>query len=237
MRKKKKRKVSLKLIKVFGYLITLIIIFKISINYEINNNYIEGKINLIIDNNIITNELEHDLFVNDKNVIYMSKEDIGKYFDAGIKYDDKNNQLITSFGEKTVELPLNQNIMKVNEREVDVLSGAIQKDGIYYLPITSMEKIYELDIEYVKEEKILLLDSLTKKLINADISKKCNLKQKPTAFSRKIEKLQRGDKVVVIEKVDKGWTKIRTQNGIIGYVKTKILQNELYVREDFMIEM
>jgi len=42
---------------------------------------------------------------------------------------------------------------------------------------------------------------------------------------------EKKDKVIVIEHLANNWTKIRTKNGIIGYVKTNILQNEIYLRD------
>ena len=89
-------------------------------------------------------------------------------------YDEENKEIVTTYGEKKVELPLDKNEIKINGREQDVLSGAVKKDGIYYVPITAMGKIYEVDIQYIEniyEEKILLIDSLTKRMIKADISK------------------------------------------------------------------
>jgi len=234
MPKKKKRKIKKqnKLIRVITYLFFLIIIFNIAPNYEAKDKQLEQKINLIIDNTNVTKNLEKDIYINHKNVIYVSKEDITKYFDQSINYDKDNNQIITTYGEKTVKLPLNQNIIYINGRKVDVLSGAIEKENTYYIPISSLAKIYEIDIQYIKQEQILLLDSLTKKLVKADISKKCDVKLKPTAYSRTVDKLKRADKVVCIENLENNWTKIRTKSGIIGYVKTNILQNIIYVRDD-----
>lgn len=232
MQKKKKRKKTYKLIKIIMYLIVLIIIFNLAPNYEINDTYAKDKINLIINNNNVTKNLKYDLFINDKNVIYMAKEDVGDYFDKSIIYDEDNNQVITTYGEKVVKLPINKSIIKVNDRELDVLSGAIEKDGIYYIPITTMNKIYEMDIEYVKEKQILLMDSLTKKLVKADVAKNCKVKYKATVFSKTVDKLEKANKVIIIENLENNWTKIRTKNGIIGYVKTKTLQNEIYIRED-----
>lgn len=233
MKKKRKNKVPNKMIKVVVYLIALIIVFSMAPNYEKNDNYyIEDKINLIIDNNNVTKNLEHDLFITDKKVIYMSIQDIANYFDATIEYDTGNLEIITTYGEKKVKLPLDKNVIKINDREQDVLSGAVEKDGVYYVPITTMGKIYEVDVKYIKDEQILLLDSLTKKLIKADVSKKCNVKYKTTAYSRTVDKLEKADKVIVVEHLENNWTKIRTKNGKIGYIKTNILQNEIYVRED-----
>ena len=236
MQKKKKSKSRDKLIKVIIYLVSLIIVFSIAPNYEQNDDYyVKDKINLIINNINETNKLNYDIFINNKGVIYISIEDIKVYFDNSINYNEKSNEITTTYGEKTVKLPLDKNIIKINERQQDVLSGAIEKDNVYYIPITSMEKIYEIDIDYIESEQILLIDSLTKKLIKADISKNCSVKYKTTAYSKTVDKLKRADKVIVIEHLENNWTKIRTENGIIGYVKTNILQNEIYVREDIKL--
>ena len=125
-----------------------------------------------------------------------------------------------------------QNIIKINDREQDVLSGSIEKDGIYYVPITAMKRIYEVDIEYIANKQILLVDSLTKKLIKADVSKRCSVKYQTTGFSKTVDKLEKADKVVVIEHLENNWTKIRTRNGKIGYIKTNVLQNEIHIRDD-----
>lgn len=236
MKKKRKNKIPNKIIRVFFYLITLIIVFNIATNYEINEEYyIENKMNLIIDNNNVTYNLKHDLFIDSKGAIYISIEDIKKYFDNSVIYDEDNNQIITSYGEKNVKLPIGKNVIYINNREQDVLSGAVEKEGIYYIPITAMESIYEVELNYIENvygEKILLIDSLTKKLVKADISKNCTVKYKTAAYSKTVDKLKRAEKVTVIEHLENNWTKIRTKNGKIGYIKTRILQNEMYIRED-----
>ena len=76
------------------------------------------------------------------------------------------------------------------------------------------------------------MDSLTKKLIKADVSKRCSVKYQTTGFSKTVDKLEKADKVVVIEHLENNWTKIRTRNGKIGYIKTNVLQNEIHIRDD-----
>ena len=232
MKKKKRKKIALNKIKILIFLFILIIVFSYAVNYEKSNEN-TGRVNIIIDNVYETENLENDIYINEKNVVYMSIDDVKKYFDKNISLDEENNQVITSYGEKTAKLPLDKNLIIVNDSyDIDVLSGAIKKENVSYIPIISMEKIYELDIEYLNNERILLIDSLTKKLIKADVAKKCEVKYKPTNFSGTVDTLKKADKVVIIETIDNKWTKIRTKNGKIGYVKTKLLQNEIYIRED-----
>lgn len=232
MRKEKKGNIFLNIIKVILFLIVLIIVFKLAPNYEKNDGYDIEKINVIINNNNVTTKLKYDLFINEKDVIYMSMPDIKNYFDKYIIYDKINNQIITTYGEKIGVLPLDEKVIKINGSTINVLSGALKNNEVYYLPINSMSKVYNLDIKYVKEKQILLLDSLDKELIKADISKKCNVKYKDTTFSKTVDKLEKGDKIICIENSEKKWTKIKTENGKIGYIKTSLIHNKTYVREN-----
>lgn len=236
MKNKEKNKVKnkgfLKLIKVCIFLLLVIIVFELAPNYEKNDAYDINKINLIINNNNITKKLKYDLFKNEKNVIYMSKQDVENYFDKYIYIEEKTNQIITTYGEKVGVLPINENIIKINDSEVNVLSGAILKDNVYYLPITAMSKVYNVDIDYIKEYNILTLDSLDKKMVKADVAKNVKVKYKDTVFSKTVDKLKKGEKVICIENLENNWTKVRTLDGYIGYVKTKLLQNETYVRNN-----
>ena len=231
-RKDSNNHILLNIIKVVLFLIAIIIVFKIAPNYEINDTYLKGKINIIINNNNVTKKLKYDLFINEDKVIFMSMKDIANYFDKYIYLDEDNNQIITTYGEKVGVLPIGENKMIINNSEVDILSGVIKKEDVYYLPISSMSKVYNINIEYIKDEQILLLDSLDKALLKADVSKNCSVKYMDIIFSKTVDKLEKGDKVVCIENLKNNWSKVRTSNGQIGYVKTKILHNEIYVRED-----
>ena len=230
--KRASKKIIIKILVVILALLFLVVAFKLAPNYEINDTYAKNKINLILNNNNVTKKLKKDLFINDKNVIYMSREDIKNYFDKYIMVDEDNDQIVTTFGEKIGVLPLNQNIIKINDSTVNVLSGAIKKDDTYYLPISEMSKVYNIEIDYIKNNQILVLSSLNRELIRTDVAKNCSVKYKPTSFSKTIDKLKKGDKVIKVEKTNDTWTKIRTKNGYVGYVKTNILQNEVYVREE-----
>ena len=133
MEKNKKSKFNL-FFKIGVIILLLLLIFcayKLAPNYTKNDSYAKNKINLIINNNNVTKKLKKDLFINEKDVIYMSKEDIKNYFDKYIIYDEENNQIITTYGEKIGVLPIGQNIIKINDSEVEVISGAIKKDDTY----------------------------------------------------------------------------------------------------------
>lgn len=232
--RRKEKKINIpNIIKVVIFLILIIFVFNVSPNYVRNER--KDKINLIINNNNVTVRLKNDLYINEKNVIYMSFADVNNYLDKYIYYDKTENQIITTYGEKIAVLPLDKNLIIINNSTFNLLSGVEVKNEVVYLPISQMANVYNMEMTYLTKEKTLILDSLEKELIKADARKNLNLKYKATIFSGTLDKITKGDKVNII-KQENGWTKIRTARGKIGYVKTSNLQNEYYVRQNLEME-
>jgi uncharacterized protein YbaA (DUF1428 family) len=216
--------------KVAIVLVLLIIaggILLVSPNFKKDPN--EGKINFIINNNNVTGKLKHDIWINENNVVYASMEDLENYFDGQIYYDKENNQIITTSDTKVAVLSLTEKKMILNGSEVKLVSGAVKQDGIYYLPISEMEKVYNLEINNI-DNKIITLDSLDRELVKADATKNLSVKYNTKFITKTVDKIQKGEKVIVISEKD-GYSRIRTENGIIGYVKSDKLTNKTTVRE------
>ncbi len=233
MRKDKRREKKsnvLNVIKVIIFLLLVISVFKLAPNY-VKNSVGKEKINLIINNNNVTAKLKNDLWINEKNIIYMSKTDIKNYLDKYIYLDEANEQMITTYGEKMAVLPFDKNTITVNGTTLNLLSGVTLKNNEIYLPISQMANVYNMDITYVKEENTLILDSLEKGLVKADVSRKSKIRNKDTSFSGVEDTVQKGDKIIIV-KEDKNWTKVRTSKGKIGYIQTARLQNKITVREN-----
>lgn len=189
----------------------------------------EGKINFIINNNNVTAKLKQDLFIDDNGVIYVSKDDMTNYFDSQMYYDKDNNQLITTSDTKVAVLSLTDKTMKLNGANVKLLGTVVKKDGILFIPISELEKVYNIEIENINNS-VITVDSLDRELIKADAAKKINVKYNTKLISKTVDKVAQGEKVILISEKD-GWSKVRTTNGKIGYVKTDKLTNKIQVRQ------
>lgn len=222
---------------IFGNIIKAIIfIFLIGIIFYLAPNYVKideakKKINLVINNNNVTVKLKNDMYINDKKVVYMSITDVKNYLDKYIYYDTQNKQVITTYGEKIGILSTDKNIININNSTLNILSGIEVKNDEIYLPITQMATVYNMEMTYITDKNTLVMDSLEKELIKADVSSKVSVKYKNTVFSKTVDRVNKGSKVIVVEEKD-GWSKIRTNAGKIGYVKTSKLQNKYYVRQN-----
>lgn len=211
-------------------LIIIALIFTFAKNFMKDEN--EGRIAMIINNRDVTERLKKEIFINEKGVIYLSKEDIANFFDEYIYIDEDSKQIITTYGTKVAAVSLEQNKMTVNGTATNILSTIVKKDGTYYMPFSEMNDIYNVEIKYIKDTNIITADSLDKEQIKYTASKNLSIKYKASSISKTVDKVKKGEKVIYISSTEKGWAKVRTEDGKIGYVKENKLTNKIYVREN-----
>ena len=224
----------LKIIVVAIFLVAAIIVIKISGNYR--NDDIIGKINLVINNSNVTSDLKQDIFIDENDVIYISKDDIENFFDNYIYYDEKYNQIITGSSTKIANMVVGENTATVNSAEIKLKSPVVEKDNEYFIPFSELKGVYNVDIEYINNR--VVVDSLDRKYQIATVAKDINVKSNPTTLSRTVDKVKAGDAVVISNREDdlvkSGWQKIRTSNGVLGYVKENTLGKINTIREDIV---
>lgn len=213
---KKKGNMLKKVVVTILFLVCICVVINIAPNYV--ENEIKGKINLIINNNNVTASLKYDVIVDENEVVYLSSKDIGNFFDQNIFYDNIYDQIITTSGTKVATIQPNKKEMYVNSSKVNIYATMTKKDNTFYLPFSEMKTVYNVDVKYSKETGIVTIDSLDKEQKMANSGTNANVKYKPTTLSKTLDKIKKGESVVLIENKD-GWNKIRTSKGIIGYVK------------------
>lgn len=228
--KTKKRKIIRGILKVLLVLVLLgivIAILKIAPNYK--NTDITGKTNVVINNNNITAHLKNDVYIENEN-IYMSKPDLENFFDPDIYYEENYNQIITTYETNIANLYIGENKMKLNDQEVEINGEVTLKDKIYYIPISDLTSVYNIDISYIKESDTVVIESIDREKITAKATKNTNVKSMKKVLCRTVDKIKENDEFVIIEKND-GWVEVRTTNGKIGYIKENIIKEETKVRE------
>lgn len=226
--KKKGRKFVKALCKLFVVIIFLIgIIGVITIakkNY-IRNDIID-KTNLIINNNNVTDSLKADIYV-DNGVVYVAMQDIRNFFDSTITYDEKYDQIITCSENKVASLPVGKQEISINSSKRTIKAGVVKKDNIYYIPLSELGLVYNIDSKYIQETDRFTVDSLDRAYVVATAQKNVSIKYKPTSISRTVAKIKKGEIVTIANRseypVPEGWTRVRTEQGILGYVKEKSL--------------
>ena len=223
-----------KIIKII-VLIVVIILMALLVWFKAPDYYVKevkGKTNLVINNNNVTSKMKDDVYIDNKGVIYLSINDVRNYFDKYINYDESSNRLITTSDTKTATLIKDKKNIDINGATVSIASTVIEKDGKIYIPFSELaQNVYNVEIEHKESTDRVVIDSLDRELKKADSKKNAKVKYKAKKFSKTLAKVKQGEKIVVISQ-DEKWSKIRTENGIVGYVKNKTIANLTYVREN-----
>lgn len=188
----------------------------------------DNQINLILNNRNVTSNLKHEIIEEDGNV-YLSLEDVKNYFDKYIYLEEEINEIVTTYDKQIATIGFETNKLTLNGSTKKIYAHAIKKDDITYLPIMEMKEVYNL--ETAKVGKVIILDSISRKQTKATTKSDLSVKWKADFFSKTVDKIKKDDNIIVVEEKD-GWTKIRTENGKIGYVQTNKLTNYTVTREE-----
>lgn len=219
------------IIRTFITIVALLVIFIIAM---ILNNFIildnNKTTNLVINNRNITSNLKNEILIED-DIIYLSESDIANFFDKYIYKDEETNKIITTYDKKIAEIGYDENVININGSDKGIYAHAIEKDGETYLPISEMTDVYDIEIANIPETKVITIDSLDRQQKRAIVNKNVSVKSSTNFISRTVDRIEKGEAVIVVSS-ENGYSKIRTSNGKLGYIKSNRLENEFTIRED-----
>lgn len=231
--KEKNERNSSKLI--FNIFIVLVFLVLLGVVFYLSPNYIredyDGKTKVLINNNNVTLKMKNDVYIDENNNVFLSLADVRNYFDKYIEYDKENGSIVTTSEINIAKMSTKDNKITINGQEEELNSSAIEKNETIYLPFSEIsEKVYDVDLEYIKDTNTIIIDSLDRKQEVANTTKETKLKYKPQTLSGTLEKLDANEQVVYIEETN-NWAEVRSKDGTIGYIKKEDLGNVEVTRE------
>lgn len=189
--------------------------------------------NLVLNDEDLTENLIHNIYVSENEEIYLSKDDIANIFDRNIYYDEEFKTIITTSNTKTAIIALEDSKIIINGVEQTLPSKVFKIDETIYIPISELDLVYNISTQYIKETDIVVIENLNKGLIKATAEEEATIKFKPRSLSKNVGKIKQGEIVCCYYTTSKGWRLIRKEDGTLGYVKANVLANEFIVRQDF----
>ena len=232
MKEKNERNSSKLIFNIFIVIVFLAIlggVFYLSPNY-IREDY-DGKTKVLINNNNVTLKMKNDVYIDENNNVFLSLADVRNYFDKYIEYDKENGSIVTTSEINIAKMSTKDNKITINGQEEELNSSAIEKNETIYLPFSEIsEKVYDVDLEYIKDTNTIIIDSLDRKQEVANTTKETKLKYKPQTLSGTLEKIEANEQVVYIEETN-NWVEVRAKDGTIGYIKKEDLGNIEVARE------
>ena len=184
----------------------------------------------MINNKNVTSNLKKEVLIENDN-IYLSKQDLGNFFDKYIYEDTENNNIVTTYNNKIASISLEENLISINGSNKSTYTHAENKDGTIYIPITELEDVYGIEIKYIENSKVLTIDSISKEQKKAIITKDVAVKSSTKFVSKTVDRVKKGSYVIFVSE-DNGYAKIRTENGKVGFIKLNKIANTVVVREE-----
>jgi len=221
--------------KIATYIIIVVVaIIIIGVFTKVKDNNSQNKeISIIISNQDITSELQNKILIED-DTVYMSIDDVKKCFDENIYYEEESGFIITTSEKKLAALKIDESDIEINGSEVTIDGQALKTNEKIYIPISELENVYDYQFDFIKKSNIITIDYYSKKMEKAKAKKNISLRKEKSGISSKVEKIKKDDWVIVIDKEDK-WTKVRSQDGNIGYLKNSKLTDFTVERDDMEI--
>lgn len=172
---------------------------------------------LVVFGDNITSDREP--FVEENGGIYIPFSTISKVIDENIFYDKVATKVIVTTDDKVIKLKLDENKMNINLKDEEISTPAKLKNEYVYVDINLLKDVYNIDVSYNKDTNIISIDS--KKNIESNLKyNNINVYSDITTKSDVLKSIGKSDKVIVYNGNFKHnrWYKIKTEDGIIGYI-------------------
>ena len=224
---KKKKRIIIALLTI----ITLIMLFIIA--YIANEFIILDKnktTNLVINNKNVTENLKKEILIKEGE-IYISKQDLGNFFDKYIYEENETQKIITTYNKKIAEIGFDQNIININGTDKTTQAHAIKEGDTIYLPIEELTDVYDIEISYKPDTKVLVIDSLSRGQVKAVVNGNVSVKSSTNFIAKTVDRIKKGELCYLISE-ENGKARIRTENGKLGYVNSNKISNKVTVRQD-----
>ncbi|MCL2383983.1 MAG: hypothetical protein FWC79_07740 [Oscillospiraceae bacterium] len=192
----------------------------------------QDQIGLIVNGRNLTEELSHEIYIDDRGVIFFSIKDVQEFFDSTIYHDTKNNQIITTSDTKVATLSFERAEIKINNVSMPVLARVIELDGVIYIPVSEMEIVYNIEIDFFEEHRVVSVQELSNELIIANVNDDITLRFRPRRLSRSVADLTQGQRVLYFGREIGNWKQVQTVNGQTGFIQVSAMSNERVIRRD-----
>ena len=216
---------------VFLTIITLIVLFIVA---YISNEFIildkNKTTNLVINNKNVTENLKKEILIKEGE-IYISKQDLGNFFDKYIYEENETQKIITTYNKKIAEIGFEQNIININGTDKTTQAHAIKEGDTIYIPIEELTDVYDIEISYKPDTKVLVIDSLSRGQVKAVVNTNVSVKSSTNFIAKTVDRVKKGELCYLISE-ENGKAKIRTENGKLGYVNSNKISNKVTVRQD-----
>lgn len=178
----------------------------------------ENTTSLVIEAEVIK-ELKSPRILN--NEILLPFDTIKKYIDQYISWDEKLKKVTVTTKDRVIRMKTDSLTAHVNNKPMTLNVSVIEDDGSIYVPIEFLSDFYNIKISYNKQNNVVIIDfKNTIASIAKPLEQNIAVRVGRTRFHPCVKQLSTDESVRIFEEYDK-WYKVRTEDGIVGFVQKK----------------
>ncbi len=150
------------------------------------------------------------------------------YIDEYMFWEPDTNRVTVTTDSEVIKMKTDDLTYYVNEEPMKFTVSSYRDENEAYIPKSILETLYPVMINYDEQSGIVVVEDLRVKSDYSEIKGTTPVKYKADKESANSTLVKKGQIVKVYNTVDK-YTKIQTNDGYVGYVLTKKLNNKIVV--------
>lgn len=156
-----------------------------------------------------------------KDEVLLSVDIVKKYFDPNLFWDEKMYRVVTTGKYKAAKMKLNSNMVSVNNKLLKCGTPAKLIKGKKYLPINFLKNVYDINVKVNSNYNTVMIDYNHSPCRKGIVAQLVSPIRKDNFVSGDIVKMSKAGDEVEIFNIYKGWYKVRTKEGIVGFIEAQ----------------
>ena len=198
----------------------------------------EGKLNLVVEGELDTSSNGPKIVDGE---ILLPLGTVKKYIDPNIFWDESLKKVTITTDKKLIRMKTDSLEAMVNNKPMNLKFPVTMDNNVIYIPIAFLSDLYNIEVNYLKDNNVILIDFTTKVKQMAEVIKPVSLnaviRRTQSVRSPILKKFDpASDKpeetaLRILETYEK-WYKVRAFDGTIGFIEKRyVVIKELIVKK------
>ncbi len=169
--------------------------------------------------------------------IYVDYDTVTTYFNKRFYLDNNESLLIYTTPTEIIKAEVGGKDYYINKskKSMDYSISKVE-DGKVYIALDYVKEFSDIRYTlYEEPNRVVISYVWGEEFLYADVKEETQLRYEPTVKGDILKQLKKGEQVEIIideEEINKKFTKVITEDGIVGYVKNSMTKNSYYVAEE-----
>lgn len=187
----------------------------------------EDRLNLVIEGDVINSRVPPKIM---EDQILIPLDIMGKYIDAEINWDKELHKLNITTKDRVIRMKTDSLEAFVNNKPVMLDIPVMEEKGEVFVPIEFLSGFYGIEISYIKENYVIIIDfknriRQTAEPIDAEAVVRKGMSVHYPVI-KKFANTEKNNTMLIFEEYEK-WYKVRTTDGMVGYIEKKFVVAKL----------